>query len=63
MDVDLMEVKLAVAEAACGINSLSEHELLERLEDLFWKGFKAGVGYGKEAPGSAVVDQGISRMH
>lgn len=34
--------KLAVIESACGICSLSEEQLLKRLEELYFKGVTAG---------------------
>jgi hypothetical protein len=36
--------KLEVIDAACGICSLQEPELLIRLEELWFKGFTAGCG-------------------
>lgn len=43
MNVDMMQVKLAVIKAACGINSLDEPALLRRLEDLYLEGAKWGA--------------------
>lgn len=37
-----MNGKLAVIEAACGICSLPEEQLLERLEGLYYQGAEAG---------------------
>jgi hypothetical protein len=41
--IDVMDIKLKVIEAACGITALSEVELLERLERLYIDGMKAGA--------------------
>ena len=38
----IMQAKGAVIEAACGICSLPEEQLLHRMEELYWKGFTAG---------------------
>lgn len=39
---DVEEAKKAVLEAAFGICALPELELLQRLESIYWKGWKAG---------------------
>lgn len=43
MNVDPMQVKLAVIKAACGITALDEVALLRRLEELYLEGAKWGA--------------------
>lgn len=43
MNVDPMQVKLAVIKAACGITALDELALLRRLEELYLAGAKWGA--------------------
>lgn len=43
MNVDPMQVKLAVIKAACGITALDEIALLRRLEELYLEGAKWGA--------------------
>lgn len=43
MNVNPMQVKLAVLRAACGITALDEIALLRRLEDLYLEGAKWGA--------------------
>lgn len=43
----IKEAKLAVIGHVCGITALPEDELLHRLEELYWEGFKAGNTFGK----------------
>jgi len=38
----IMDAKAAVISAACGLCAESEEMLLQRLEGLYWAGFKAG---------------------
>lgn len=44
----VMKGKLAVIESACGICALPEDQLLIRLENLYFEGFKAGGEATKE---------------
>ena len=39
---EIDKAKLAVLQNALGINALSEPELYERLEKIYWLGFKSG---------------------
>jgi hypothetical protein len=41
--IDVMAVKLKVIKAACGLCSLSEVDLLRRLEELYIEGIAEGV--------------------
>lgn len=52
----MMKVKLAVIAAACGIQSLSEADLLRRLEGLVVDGFGLGVETSKGALDAAAAD-------
>ncbi len=47
--IDVMNIKLKVIQAACGITALSEVELLERLERLYIDGMKAGADALRDA--------------
>lgn len=47
--IDVMNIKLKVIEAACGITALSEVDLLRRLEELYIDGMKAGVDALRDA--------------
>jgi hypothetical protein len=47
--IDVMDIKLKVIEAACGITALGEVELLQRLEKLYIDGMKAGVDALRDA--------------
>lgn len=44
----VMQGKMAVIEAACGICSLPEDQLLARLEGLYVKGFESGAKETKQ---------------
>lgn len=46
--IDPMAIKLKVIKAACGITSLSELDLLHRLEELYIEGIAEGVKVAKE---------------
>lgn len=46
--IDVMAIKLKVIKEACGICSLSELELLHRLEKLYLEGIEEGVRIAKE---------------
>ena len=39
----IMQGKLAVIESACGLCALEEEQFLNRLEELYYKGFEAGT--------------------
>lgn len=41
--IDIMDIKMKVIQAACGITALSEVDLLHRLEALYIDGMKAGA--------------------
>lgn len=41
--IDILDVKLKVVKAACGITALSEIDLLHRLEELYLRGYKHGI--------------------
>lgn len=43
MALDIVDVKLIVMKAACGITALSELDLLHRLERLYLEGYKRGM--------------------
>lgn len=43
MNQIILATKMAVIEAACGVQALSQLELLDRLEKLYLSGFKAGM--------------------
>jgi len=47
--IDVMDIKLKVMKAACGITALSELELLRRLEELYIDGMKAGADALRDA--------------
>jgi hypothetical protein len=47
--IDVMDIKLKVIKAACGITALSELELLHRLEELYLDGMKAGADALRDA--------------
>lgn len=41
--IDILDIKLKVMKASCGITALSELDLLRRLEELYIDGMKAGA--------------------
>lgn len=45
---EIDKAKVAVLQNALGICALSEPELYERLEKIYWLGFKAGSEFVKE---------------
>jgi hypothetical protein len=45
---EIQKAKIAVLEIALGICALEESELYERLEKLYWMGFKAGNEFRRE---------------
>jgi hypothetical protein len=47
--IDVMDIKLKVIKASCGITALSEFDLLQRLEELYIDGMKAGVDALRDA--------------
>lgn len=47
--IDVMDIKMKVIKAACGINALTELELLRRLEELYIDGMKAGADALRDA--------------
>ncbi len=57
----VLDAKSACIEAGLGICSLDEAKLLERLEALYWNGFKAGVNctadFVESRHGEAANDQ------
>ena len=60
--IDVMDIKLKVIKAACGICALNEPELLRRLEDLYIDGMKAGADALKEATTQRIRESGSTSM-
>ena len=46
--IDILDVKLKVIQASCGITALSDIDLLHRLEKLYLEGVEEGVKIAKE---------------
>jgi hypothetical protein len=56
--IDVMDIKLKVIKAACGITALSEIDLLRRLEELYIDGMKAGADALRDATVAKMATEG-----
>jgi hypothetical protein len=56
--IDVMDIKLKVIKAACGITALSEIDLLRRLEELYIDGMKAGADALRDATVAKMAIEG-----